>query len=77
MWHEYPKYADYRTVLVLPTDARARVLDGNGRANPGLYAAGNAMAVVSGPSYWGAGATIGPAMTFGYICGKNAAKEKP
>ncbi|MFE9998023.1 3-oxosteroid 1-dehydrogenase [Streptomyces avermitilis] len=49
------------------TDARARVLRADGSVIPGLYAAGNASAAVMGHSYAGAGSTIGPAMTFGYI----------
>jgi 3-oxosteroid 1-dehydrogenase len=51
----------------LRTDERARVLREDGTPIPGLYAAGNASASVMGHSYAGAGATIGPAMTFGYI----------
>ncbi|MEU7055034.1 3-oxosteroid 1-dehydrogenase [Streptomyces sp. NPDC046197] len=51
----------------LRTDPRARVLRADGSAIPGLYAAGNASAAVMGRSYAGAGSTIGPAMTFGYI----------
>jgi 3-oxosteroid 1-dehydrogenase len=51
----------------LRTDGRARVLGTDGAPIPGLYAAGNASALVMGHSYAGAGATIGPAMTFGYI----------
>src|SRR5580692_507607 len=51
----------------LRTDSRARVLREDGTVIPGLYAAGNASASVMGHSYAGAGATIGPAMTFGYI----------
>ena len=51
----------------LVTDASSRVLDGSGNVIPGLYAAGNSSAAVMGYSYAGAGATIGPAMTFGYI----------
>ncbi|MFD7934928.1 3-oxosteroid 1-dehydrogenase [Streptomyces sp. NPDC059755] len=51
----------------LRTDARARVLRADGSTIPGLYAAGNASAAVMGHSYAGAGSTIGPAMTFGYI----------
>ena len=36
--------------------------------NPGaLYAAGNASATVMGRGYAGADATLGPAMTFGYV----------
>jgi len=51
----------------LRTDERARVLRQDGSPIGGLYAAGNASAAVMGHSYAGAGATIGPAMTFGYI----------
>ena len=51
----------------LRTDSRARVLREDGTVISGLYAAGNASASVMGHSYAGAGATIGPAMTFGYI----------
>jgi 3-oxosteroid 1-dehydrogenase len=51
----------------LRTDERARVLREDGTPIAGLYAAGNASAAVMGHSYAGAGATIGPAMTFGYI----------
>jgi 3-oxosteroid 1-dehydrogenase len=49
------------------TDARARVLRPDGSVIPGLYAAGNVSSAVMGRSYAGAGSTIGPAMTFGYI----------
>jgi 3-oxosteroid 1-dehydrogenase len=51
----------------LRTDERARVLRSDGTPIPGLYAAGNTSAAVMGRSYAGAGATIGPAMTFGYL----------
>ena len=51
----------------LCTDEHARVLRADGTPIEGLFAAGNASAAVMGHSYAGAGATIGPAMTFGYI----------
>jgi 3-oxosteroid 1-dehydrogenase len=57
----------------LRTDERARVLREDGAPIAGLYAAGNASASVMGHSYAGAGATIGPAMTFGYIAARDAA----
>lgn len=57
----------------LKTDAQARVLDGEGRPVPGLYAAGNDMASIMGGNYPGGGITLGPAMTFGYIAGRHAA----
>jgi 3-oxosteroid 1-dehydrogenase len=43
------------------------VLREDGSPIAGLYAAGNASAAVMGHGYVGAGATIGPAMTFGCI----------
>jgi len=58
----------------LRTDARARVLRPDGTPIAGLYAAGNSSAAVMGRSYAGAGATIGPAMTFGYIAALDIAE---
>ncbi|MEV7002419.1 3-oxosteroid 1-dehydrogenase [Streptomyces sp. NPDC093982] len=57
----------------LLTDARARVLREDGSVIKGLYAAGNASSAVMGHSYAGAGSTIGPAMTFGYIAARDIA----
>ncbi|QCB49095.1 3-oxosteroid 1-dehydrogenase [Rhodococcus sp. PAMC28707] len=51
----------------LVTDADARVLREDGSVIEGLYAIGNASAPVMGHTYAGPGATIGPAMTFGYL----------
>jgi succinate dehydrogenase/fumarate reductase flavoprotein subunit len=59
----------------LLTDADARVLDANGSPIDGLYAAGNASAAVMGHSYAGPGATIGPAMTFGWLAARHAASR--
>ena len=56
-------------------DEHARVLRHDGRPIPGLYAAGNASASVFGPAYPGGGATIGPALTFGYLAGRHAASR--
>ena len=58
------------------TNANAQVMGIDGRAIEGLYAAGNVMASVCGPAYWGGGATVGPGMTFGYIAGRHAARSK-
>jgi hypothetical protein len=54
-------------------DEHARVLRYRGGVVEGLYAAGNASACVFGPAYPGGGATIGPALTFGYLAGQHAA----
>lgn len=61
------------------TDGRARVLDVDGDVISGLYAAGNVMASPMGMTYGGHGGTLGPAMTFGWLAGGDAAaraKEK-
>jgi 3-oxosteroid 1-dehydrogenase len=57
----------------LRCDARARVVDGNGRPIPGLYAAGNNSGSPFGDVYPGAGGTIGPAMTFGFVAASEIA----
>jgi 3-oxosteroid 1-dehydrogenase len=65
----------------LRTDEYARVLRADDTAVKGLYAVGNTSAAVMGRSYAGAGATIGPAMAFGYVAAKHiangAADETP
>jgi 3-oxosteroid 1-dehydrogenase len=58
----------------LLTDEHARVVDASGRRIAGLYAIGNTAASITGPSYPGAGATLGPALTFGYIAANHIAE---
>ncbi|MFC9897008.1 3-oxosteroid 1-dehydrogenase [Nocardia sp. NPDC127579] len=60
----------------LVTDEHSRVLRADGAAIPGLYAAGNNSAAVMGNSYAGAGATIGPAMVFGYLAAQHLADHE-
>ena len=57
----------------LVTDERARVLRPDGSAIPGLYAAGNVSSAVMGHTYAGPGATIGPALAFGYLAAEDIA----
>jgi 3-oxosteroid 1-dehydrogenase len=52
------------------TNSKGEVLRNDGTVITGLYAAGNAMANPIGTRALGAGTTIGPCMTWGYICGK-------
>ncbi|KAJ7220656.1 3-oxosteroid 1-dehydrogenase [Mycena pura] len=67
----YP--GDLGTKGGLLTDEVARVLRRDGSVISGLYAAGNTSASVMGRTYLGAGATLGPAMTFAYIAVDNMA----
>jgi 3-oxosteroid 1-dehydrogenase len=61
----------------LVTDERARVLRPDGSPIPGLYAAGNASSAVMGHTYAGPGATIGPALVFGYLAAQDIAHRAP
>jgi 3-oxosteroid 1-dehydrogenase len=58
----------------LVTDGRGRVLRDDGGTIQGLYAVGNLAASVMGYSYPGAGATLGPAMTFGFLAAADACR---
>ena len=53
------------------TNADAQVVDWEGNPIQGLYAAGNVMSAVLGDVYGGAGGTLGPGLTFGYIAGRH------
>jgi len=55
----------------LLTDTNARVLNEAGQPIQGLYAIGNNAASAMGESYPGAGVTLGPALTFGYIAARH------
>ncbi|MCW2780841.1 MAG: fumarate reductase/succinate dehydrogenase flavoprotein domain protein [Marmoricola sp.] len=57
----------------LLTDEHARVIRPDGSVIEGLYAAGNASAAVMGRTYAGPGATIGPALVFGYLAAEHIA----
>ena len=59
----------------LVTDERARVLRPDGTVIEGLYAAGNVSAAVMGHTYAGPGATIGPALVFGYLAAEDIASS--
>lgn len=61
----------------LVADEHSRVLRENGSVIAGLYATGNCSAAVMGKTYAGAGSTLGPAMTFGFVAAKSLAAEQP
>ncbi len=57
-------------------DSEARVLDAADRPVPGLYAAGETTGGMFGECYASGGASIGNAVIFGRIAGRNAARER-
>jgi 3-oxosteroid 1-dehydrogenase len=66
----YP--GDLGTKGGLKFDSSARVLNQDDEVIEGLYVTGNCAGSVMGDSYPGAGSTIGPSMTFGYVAAKHA-----
>lgn len=55
------------------TDSSARVLREDGTPIAGLYATGTTTAAVMGRTYPGAGCSVGPSLTFGFVAAKHAA----
>lgn len=69
------RLGDLGTYAGLATDENARVLDRDGRWIEGLYAVGNDAMSVMGGSYPGAGAMLGPVLTFGFLAGRDLARQ--
>lgn len=67
----YP--GDVGTFGGVVTDEHARVKREDGSVIDGLYACGTTTAAVMGRTYPGAGCSIGPSFTFGFIAAKHAA----
>lgn len=63
----------FGTFAGLATDQRSRVLTATGQPVPGLYAVGCDQANVMAGFYPAGGINLGPAMTFGYIAGRDLA----
>ncbi len=60
----------------LLTNEYGQVMGGDDKPIEGLYAIGNCSASVTGRYYPGAGATLGPAMTFGFLAAEHIAGVK-
>jgi succinate dehydrogenase/fumarate reductase flavoprotein subunit len=58
------------------TNGMAQVLNVYGEVIPGFYGAGNVISNPTGSVYAGAGGTLGPALTFGYIAGQSVARSE-
>ena len=65
---------DLGTFDGLHTSLTGQVLDHQDQPIAGLYAVGNDRASIMGGNYPGAGITLGPIMTFGYITGRHLAE---
>ena len=61
---------DLGTFDGLTTSPRGEVLSADGKPILGLFAVGNDRASIMGGNYPGAGITLGPIMTFGYVTGQ-------
>lgn len=68
---------DLGTFDGLRTTVPGEVLTPGGAIIPGLFAVGNDRASIMGGNYPGAGITLGPAMTFGWITGRYLAGVRP
>lgn len=67
--------ADLGMSAGIVTDAQARVLRSDRSPIAGLFACGNDMASVMEGAYPGPGITLGPAITFGWLAGRQAATD--
>ncbi|NUX98879.1 FAD-dependent oxidoreductase [Paraburkholderia youngii] len=64
---------DLGSFMGIKTNEHGQVLASQGSPIPGLYAAGNDAASIMGGEYNGAGITLGPGLTFGYVAANHIA----
>ncbi|WP_312979680.1 FAD-dependent oxidoreductase [Corynebacterium sp.] len=64
----------FGTFAGISADGRARVLGEDGSPIAGLYTAGNDRASIMGGFYPAGGINLGPALTFGYVAGREMAQ---